>query len=62
MKALKQGLTFDDVLLVPHYSEVLPNEVKLETRLSKRVCISSSSSRNGRKTRSSPIRKRSLSA
>ncbi len=37
MKALKQGLTFDDVLLVPHYSEVLPNEVKLETRLSKRV-------------------------
>ena len=37
MKALKQGLTFDDVLIVPHYSEVLPNEVKLETRLSKRV-------------------------
>ena len=37
MKPLKQGLTFDDVLIVPHYSEVLPNEVKLETRLSARV-------------------------
>ena len=37
MKPLKQGLTFDDVLIVPHYSEVLPNNVKLETRLSDRV-------------------------
>lgn len=28
-----EGLTFDDVLLVPGYSKVLPSEVKLETRL-----------------------------
>ncbi|MDF1563473.1 MAG: IMP dehydrogenase [Deltaproteobacteria bacterium] len=30
---LTEGLTFDDVLLVPAYSEVLPREVKLGTRL-----------------------------
>lgn len=27
------GLTFDDVLLVPAYSEVLPSDVELHTRL-----------------------------
>ena len=30
-----EGLTFDDVLLVPAYSEVLPREVRLETRFSR---------------------------
>ncbi len=30
---LPEGLTFDDVLLVPGYSEVLPREVRLGTRL-----------------------------
>lgn len=31
------GLTFDDVLLVPAYSEVLPRDVILETRFSKNI-------------------------
>jgi len=31
------ALTFDDILLVPQYSEVLPKEVCLETRLSRRL-------------------------
>ena len=30
-----EGITFDDVLLVPSYSEVLPNQVDLSTRLTK---------------------------
>lgn len=30
---IREGLTFDDVLLVPAASEVLPNEVELETQL-----------------------------
>ncbi len=29
----KEGLTFDDVLLVPQYSEVLPKDVDLSTKL-----------------------------
>ncbi|MHA0858261.1 IMP dehydrogenase [Paenibacillus sp. CMAA1364] len=33
----KEGLTFDDVLLVPRKSEVLPKEVDVSTRLSKHV-------------------------
>lgn len=36
-KFLKQGLTFDDVLLVPQYSEVLPKEVSLNTNLTKKI-------------------------
>ena len=31
------GLTFDDVLLIPAYSEVLPREVRLSTRFSKNI-------------------------
>lgn len=31
------GLTFDDVSLVPGYSEVLPNKVKVKTRLSRNI-------------------------
>jgi len=31
------GLTFDDVLLVPGYSDVLPNEVDLSTRLTRDI-------------------------
>lgn len=34
---LKQAYTFDDVLLVPQKSEVLPKEVKLETHLTKKI-------------------------
>jgi IMP dehydrogenase len=32
-----EGLTFDDVLLMPSYSEVLPNEVSLSTQLTKDI-------------------------
>ncbi|MDR3892286.1 MAG: IMP dehydrogenase [Blautia sp.] len=32
-----EGITFDDVLLVPAYSEVIPNQVDLSTNLTKKV-------------------------
>ena len=32
-----EGITFDDVLLVPAYSEVIPNQVELSTWLTKKV-------------------------
>ena len=32
-----EGITFDDVLLVPGYSEVIPNEVSLKTHLTKDI-------------------------
>jgi IMP dehydrogenase len=36
-KFSKEGLTFDDVLLVPGESQVLPNEVSVRTRLTREV-------------------------
>ena len=36
-KVIREGLTFDDVLLVPRRSEVLPKEVKLETYLTDKI-------------------------
>lgn len=36
-KFAKEGITFDDVLLVPQKSEVLPNTVRLETHLTKKI-------------------------
>ena len=36
-KILYDGITFDDVLLVPQYSEVVPNQVSLETRLTNKI-------------------------
>lgn len=36
-KIIMDGLTFDDVLLVPAYSEVLPREVNLSTRFSRNI-------------------------
>lgn len=36
-KFIKRALTFDDVLLVPQKSNVLPNEIDLRTRLSKNI-------------------------
>ena len=35
----QEGLTFDDVLLVPAYSEVLPREVDLRTRFSRNISL-----------------------
>ena len=32
-----KGLTFDDVLLMPAYSEILPSEVKIHTQLTKNI-------------------------
>jgi IMP dehydrogenase len=37
MRILQEALTFDDVLLVPAYSEVLPREVDLGTRLTRGI-------------------------
>ena len=34
-----EGLTFDDVLLIPAYSEVLPREVSLKTRFSRNITL-----------------------
>ena len=36
-KIVMDGLTFDDVLLIPAYSEVLPKEVTLKTRFSRNI-------------------------
>ena len=37
MEFVGEGLTFDDVLLLPRKSEVLPREVKINTRLTKSI-------------------------
>ncbi len=36
-KIIGEGITFDDVLLVPAYSEVLPNDVDLTTQLTQKI-------------------------
>ena len=36
-RILKQAYTFDDVLLVPNKSEVLPNQVSLKTNVTKKI-------------------------
>ena len=36
-KIIGEGITFDDVLLVPAYSEVIPNQVDLTTNLTKKI-------------------------
>ena len=38
-KILKEGYTFDDVLLVPQESHVLPNTVSLQTKLTKNITL-----------------------
>ncbi len=38
-KNLKEGLTFDDVLLIPAYSEVLPSQVDLSTKLTDEISL-----------------------
>ena len=37
MKVFGEALTFDDVLLLPGYSEVLPSQVRLDTQLTRRI-------------------------
>lgn len=36
-KIVMDGLTYDDVLLVPAYSEVLPKTVQLKTKFSRNI-------------------------
>lgn len=38
-KLIGQGITFDDVLLVPGYSEVIANEVETATRLTNKITL-----------------------
>ena len=39
MRIRKRALTFEDVLLVPQYSEVLPKEVSLESKLTRNISL-----------------------
>ena len=39
MKIVKRALTFEDVLLVPQYSEILPKQVDVKTKISKNVTL-----------------------
>lgn len=39
MKIRKRALTFEDVLLVPKYSEILPKEVSVKTQLTKNISL-----------------------
>src|SRR4029453_3815811 len=39
MRVVQKALTFDDVLLIPAHSEVLPRDVSLKTRLSRQITL-----------------------
>lgn len=39
MEIVAKGLTFDDVLLVPNHSAVLPHEVNIRTRLTRNIAL-----------------------
>ncbi len=39
MRVIQKALTFDDVLLVPAHSEVLPRDVSLQTRLTREITL-----------------------
>ncbi|GGZ94978.1 IMP dehydrogenase [Ignatzschineria ureiclastica] len=39
LRIMEKGLTFDDVLLVPDYSEVLPRDVSLKTQLTQKISL-----------------------
>ena len=36
-KILNEGLTYEDVLLIPQFSDILPQKVNLKTRFSKNI-------------------------
>ncbi|MFN3020896.1 IMP dehydrogenase [Chryseobacterium sp. TY3] len=38
-KIVEQAITFDDVLLIPSYSEILPNQVSLKSRLTDKITL-----------------------
>ena len=35
----REGLTYDDVLLIPQYSEVVPREVDISSKLTKKIIL-----------------------
>ena len=39
IKQINEGLTFDDVMLIPAYSEILPGEVDTRTRFSRNISL-----------------------
>ena len=39
MRVVQKALTFDDVLLLPAHSSVLPRDVSLQTRLTRRITL-----------------------
>ena len=39
MRIIQKALTFDDVLLVPAYSNVLPRDVSLRTQLTRNISL-----------------------
>jgi len=39
LRIAQDALTFDDVLLLPGYSDILPNEVTLKTRLTRKITL-----------------------
>lgn len=39
IEEIKEGLTFDDVLLVPAYSDILPSETNVATRFSRNIVL-----------------------
>lgn len=41
MKSIKKALTFEDILLIPVYSEVLPKEVSVKSKLTKNISLNS---------------------
>ncbi len=38
-KILQMGITFDDVLVLPRFSEIVPSEVRTSTRLTRRISL-----------------------
>ena len=41
MKQIRKALTFEDILLVPAYSEVLPNDVDIRSKLTRNISLNS---------------------
>ena len=39
MQIVEEALTFDDVLLIPAFSDVLPKEVKLSTKITRDIVL-----------------------
>ena len=39
MGTIKESLTFDDVLLLPQYSDILPSETDISIQLTKHILI-----------------------